>query len=43
MVFVFYQFVTPPLSFNPVEAKNVKKSAYADEYNKLEDEYETIL
>ncbi len=42
MVFVFYQFVTPPLSFNTVETKNIKNSSYAVEYNKLEVEYDNI-
>ncbi len=42
MVFVFYQFVTPPLSFNTVDTKNIKESSYAVEYNKLEDEYDNI-
>ncbi|NNG28002.1 MAG: sodium:solute symporter, partial [Ignavibacteriaceae bacterium] len=42
MVFVFYQFVTPPLTFNTVESKNIKESSYAIEYNKLEDEYDNI-
>jgi len=39
MVFVFYQFVTPPLFFNSVEKNNVKHSAYAGEYSKLENQY----
>jgi SSS family transporter len=42
MVFVFYQFVTPPLFFNPVETENVKKSTYAIEYNQREVEYAEI-
>ena len=28
MIFVFYQFVTPPLFFNPVETAAVKSGAY---------------
>jgi solute:Na+ symporter, SSS family len=39
MVFVFYQFVTPPLFFNSVEKKNVQQSVYAGEYNRLENQY----
>lgn len=39
MVFVFYQFVTPPLFFNPVERENVKNSGYAGEFRKLEQKY----
>lgn len=42
MVFVFYQFVTPPIFFNPVEENNVKNSAYASEYGALERQYEII-
>ncbi|MCH7782674.1 sodium:solute symporter, partial [candidate division KSB1 bacterium] len=40
MVFVFYQFVTPPLFFNSVETDNVKSSVYSAEYRNLENEYE---
>jgi Na+(H+)/acetate symporter ActP len=39
MIFVFYQFVTPPLFFNPVETAAVKSSAYGEEYATLEGEY----
>jgi len=42
MVFVFYQFALPPLFFNSVETTNVKKSAYASEYQILENKYEVI-
>lgn len=42
MVFVFYQFVTPPLFFNSVETENVKSSAYTVQYQKLEDKYQNI-
>ncbi len=42
MVFVFYQFVTPPLFFNSVETANVNKSAYAAEYQQLENEYAQV-
>ena len=36
MVFVFYQFVTPPLFFNPVQRDKVANSQYAGAYNDLE-------
>ena len=36
MVFVFYQFVVPPLFFNPVQSEKVRASAYGDEYRALE-------
>jgi SSS family transporter len=36
MVFVFYQFVAPPLFFNPVQSEKVKTSQYAGEYAQLE-------
>ncbi|MFQ5708140.1 MAG: sodium:solute symporter [bacterium] len=39
MVFVFYQFTTPPIFFNSVETRNVKNSVYAAEYRTLESEY----
>ncbi|HJZ10913.1 MAG TPA: sodium:solute symporter [Acidobacteriota bacterium] len=39
MVFVFYQFVTPPLFFNPVEESKIRSSAYASQYHKLEKRY----
>ena len=42
MVFVFYQFVTPPMYFNPVESNNIVKSEYSEEYLKLEHEFNTI-
>jgi SSS family transporter len=43
MVFVFYQFATPPLFFNPVEVDKVKNSEYKNEYIELESEYETLF
>src|SRR5688572_18483402 len=36
MVFVFYQFVAPPLSFNPVQREKVRTSQYASEFTQLE-------
>jgi len=42
MVFVFFQFVTPPLFFNPVEEAKVKSSSYGDEYKLIEKEYTEI-
>ena len=42
MVFVFYQFVTPPLSFNSVETAAVKNGSYAAEYRQLETDYKLI-
>src|SRR4030042_3821404 len=42
MVFVFFQFVTPPLFFNPVEEAKVKSSLYGDEYKQIEKEYTEI-
>jgi SSS family transporter len=42
MVFVFFQFVTPPLFFNPVEEERVKAGNYASEYQMIEDEYAEI-
>ena len=42
MVFVFYQFVTPPLFFNPVEETSIRNSAYRTEYQALEGAYQSI-
>lgn len=39
MVFVFYQFVTPPLFFNPVEESKIRNSIYRDEYQSIERDY----
>ena len=36
MVFVFYQFVAPPLSFNPVQRTKIAASQYRDEFRGLE-------
>lgn len=38
MVFLFYQFNSSPLNFNPVASENVSNSAYVDEYKSLEKE-----
>ncbi len=42
MVFVFFQFVTPPLFFNPVEEANVKSGSYSSEYEIVENQYSEI-
>ena len=42
MVFVFYQFNSSPLNFNPAAVKDVMNSEYAAEYQGLEDEKRTI-
>ena len=42
MVFVFFQFVTPPLFFNPVEEAKIKSSSFGDEYKLIEKEYAEI-
>ena len=43
MVFVFYQFVAPPLFFNPVQSEKVRGSAYGDEYRALEARHEATF
>lgn len=43
MVFVFYQFVAPPLTFNPVQSTKVRTSAYGAEYRALEAVHETTF
>jgi len=40
MVFVFYQFIAPPLFFNTAEIARVGASAYAPAYTALEKEHE---
>lgn len=42
MVFVFYQFAAPPLSFNPVETGKIKNSRLAEKYESLENQYKEI-
>ncbi|GAA5220999.1 hypothetical protein GCM10025777_16290 [Membranihabitans marinus] len=42
MVFIFYQFTTAPLFFNPAGEVIVKESPYADQYRELENEYQMI-
>jgi SSS family transporter len=39
LVFAFYQFNRPPMFFNQYEVKQVQKSEYSGEYNKLETKY----
>jgi SSS family transporter len=40
MVFIFYQFNTPPMVFNSVEEKKVEQSSYANQFNKAKENYE---
>jgi SSS family solute:Na+ symporter len=40
MVFVFYQFTSPPLFFNPVETARVYSGQQAEEYRLLESKYQ---
>jgi len=42
MIFVFYQFVTPPLFFNPVETAHIKNSSYGEAYERLETDYNRL-
>jgi SSS family solute:Na+ symporter len=42
MIFVFYQFVTPPIFFNSVETANIKNSTYSQTYQELETKYERV-
>ena len=42
MVFVFYQFNTPPIFFNKVELNNIKSSIYSEELNNLENEFKVL-
>ncbi|GAB2797302.1 hypothetical protein GCM10027275_48430 [Rhabdobacter roseus] len=42
LVFAFYQFTTPPLFFNQVQADKVKSTPYAAEYQALEERHARI-
>ncbi len=42
MVFVFFQFTTPPLFFNPVEETKVKSGVYASEYESIQTQYDEV-
>src|SRR5574338_883624 len=42
MIFVFYQFNAPPLFFNPVAVNTVKQSTYLNQYNNLENRFESV-
>jgi SSS family transporter len=42
MVFVFYQFNTPPIFFNKVELNNIKSSNYSNQVNNLENEFKDL-
>jgi SSS family solute:Na+ symporter len=43
LIFVFYQFVAPPLFFNPVEEQKLKDSAYAGEFAGLEQQNQEVF
>jgi SSS family solute:Na+ symporter len=42
MVFVFFQFERPPLFFNPVEVDKIRHSAYAEQYQSVEQRYDRV-
>ncbi|TDU39842.1 SSS family transporter [Gelidibacter sediminis] len=43
MVFVFYQFNTSPINFNPAATETVMNSSYADAYSELQSEQHAIF
>jgi len=43
MVFVFFQFVRPPLVFNPVESERLKSGASAQDFQRLEDKQRVLF
>jgi SSS family solute:Na+ symporter len=43
IVFVFFQFVQPPLVFNPVEATKIKSGERAQDFRLLEEKYNNIF
>ena len=42
ILFIFYQFSTPPIFFSSVPVEQVKESAYSQEFSQLEQDYERI-
>ncbi len=40
LVFVFYQFITPPVHFNQVQTEALRQSEYASEFDRLEQSYQ---
>lgn len=40
LVFVFYQFITPPVHFNQVQTEALRQSRYASEFGRLEQSYQ---
>lgn len=43
MVFVFYQFVQPPIFFNRVQLEQAKQSEFGEQITQLEDEYTSVF
>ncbi len=43
MVFIFYQFVQPPVFFNEQEIDKIKNSTYASEFDQLDQEHQHIF
>ncbi len=43
MVFVFYQFYAPPVFFNEAAVENVKASEYREQFELIEEEYQTVF
>ncbi len=43
MVFVFYQFVLPPVFFNEQQVENIKSSTYAEAFNTLDQRHEAVF
>jgi SSS family transporter len=42
MVFVFYQFVTPPIFFNPNSVNTIKQSSYLPQFEGINDQYKKL-
>jgi solute:Na+ symporter, SSS family len=40
LVFVFYQFITPPIHFNQVQTESLRKSSHASELARLEQAFQ---
>ncbi len=42
LLFVFYQFQTPPIFFNSLETERIQNSRYAEEFRSLENDYRQL-
>lgn len=43
LVFVFYQYTSPPIFFNPVELTKLEQSKHVDAFHEIENEYKQLI